>query len=218
MAAQTLTVRSRLPLSPAPPLSFHNTGLYNLRGALSYPAANTGLYSHTKNASDVGKFRRPTLRNIALTAPYMHDGSVRTLEEVIDHYAAGGRAIASGVHRGVGSANPNKSPAIDDGIEFVAALLRRQPGMLCVMLTGHRSNHYAEAARSAGAKAYIAKTETHRQSPLFLVGLDKNLSWVSPNSRFRTPLRPLRRPTFSLLCEIPQEIGIVGCKRIFLYL
>ncbi len=40
----------------------------------------------------MGKFKVPTLRNIALTAPYMHDGSIPTLEAVLDHYAAGGRA------------------------------------------------------------------------------------------------------------------------------
>jgi cytochrome c peroxidase len=40
----------------------------------------------------MGKFRAPTLRNIALTAPYMHDGSIATLEEVLDHYAVGGRS------------------------------------------------------------------------------------------------------------------------------
>jgi cytochrome c peroxidase len=40
----------------------------------------------------MGKFKAPTLRNIALTAPYMHDGSIATLEEVVAHYARGGRA------------------------------------------------------------------------------------------------------------------------------
>jgi hypothetical protein len=40
----------------------------------------------------MGQFKAPTLRNIAVTAPYMHDGTIATLEEVIDHYAAGGRA------------------------------------------------------------------------------------------------------------------------------
>jgi len=44
----------------------------------------------TKNLSDIGKYKTPTLRNIALTAPYMHDGSLKTLEEVIDHYDQGG--------------------------------------------------------------------------------------------------------------------------------
>jgi cytochrome c peroxidase len=40
----------------------------------------------------MGKFRVPTLRNVAVTAPYMHDGSIATLEGVLDHYAGGGRA------------------------------------------------------------------------------------------------------------------------------
>ena len=79
------------PDSPAV-FMFHNTGLYNLPGPIVYPADNTGLYQHTGEIADVGKFRIPSLRNIAVTAPYMHDGSIRTLEEVLDHYVAGGRA------------------------------------------------------------------------------------------------------------------------------
>lgn len=93
-------------------VSFHNTGLYNLPGLLSYPAGNTGAFEVTRNAADVGRFKAPTLRNIAVTAPYMHDGSVATLEEAIDHYAAGGRTIATGMHAGIGRNNPNKSPSI----------------------------------------------------------------------------------------------------------
>ncbi|RDL45991.1 di-heme enzyme [Marinomonas piezotolerans] len=75
---------------------FHNTGLYNVDGAGAYPDTDQGLYDITKNPLDMGKFRTPTLRNIALSAPYMHDGSISTLEEVIDHYAAGGRAAMHG--------------------------------------------------------------------------------------------------------------------------
>lgn len=83
-------------------IEFHNTGLYNVPGLLSYPAPNVGIYEFTKDPADVGKFKAPTLRNIALTAPYMHDGSIPTLEAVLDHYAAGGRAHG----------NPNKDPLI----------------------------------------------------------------------------------------------------------
>lgn len=93
---------------PSPPAQFHNTGLYNLAGKFSYPGPNLGLYEHTKSPADVGKFKSPSLRNIELTAPYMHDGSIATLEEAIDHYAAGGRTIASGPYAGQGYANPNK--------------------------------------------------------------------------------------------------------------
>jgi cytochrome c peroxidase len=93
-------------------VEFHNTGLYNVLGSLSYPAPNVGMYEYTKAPEDVGKFKAPTLRNIALTAPYMHDGSILTLEGVLDHYAAGGRMIASGPHSGNGHDNPNKDPLI----------------------------------------------------------------------------------------------------------
>jgi len=93
-------------------VEFHNTGLYNLQGIPSYPAPNVGIYEYTKVAADVGKFKAPTLRNIAITAPYMHDGSIATLESVLDHYAAGGRTIGSGANAGVGHDNPNKDRLI----------------------------------------------------------------------------------------------------------
>ena len=72
--------------------TFHNTALYDLDGQGAYPPENTGLHAVTGAAVDMGRFRAPTLRNVAVTAPYMHDGSVATLDEVIDLYAAGGRA------------------------------------------------------------------------------------------------------------------------------
>ena len=88
---------------------FHNTGLYNLGGTGAYPRGNTGVHEITGRAEDTGRFRAPSLRNVALTAPYMHDGSVATLEEVLRLYAAGGRQIADGPLAGDGRANPYKS-------------------------------------------------------------------------------------------------------------
>jgi cytochrome c peroxidase len=76
---------------------FHNTALYD-----PYPSSNAGLAEFTRRPADSGMFRTPGLRNVALTAPYMHDGSMENLEEVIDHYAAAGRART----------NPNKDPLI----------------------------------------------------------------------------------------------------------
>jgi cytochrome c peroxidase len=90
-------------------IEFHNTGLYNLGEDGGYPAPNTGVHAVTEDPEDMGRFKAPSLRNIALTAPYMHDGSIATLEEVIAHYEAGGRTVASGVHKGVGANNPRKS-------------------------------------------------------------------------------------------------------------
>jgi cytochrome c peroxidase len=72
------------------PTMDRNTFFFNT-GVSAYEPPNRGIYEYTARMEDIGKFRVPTLRNIALTAPYMHDGSLRTLEEVIDHYAAGGR-------------------------------------------------------------------------------------------------------------------------------
>ncbi|MEE3190972.1 MAG: di-heme enzyme, partial [Pseudomonadota bacterium] len=56
----------------------------------------------------MGQFRTPSLRNVAVTAPYNHDGSVATLEDVIRNYAAGGRVIASGDNAGDGRISPYK--------------------------------------------------------------------------------------------------------------
>jgi cytochrome c peroxidase len=73
---------------------FHNTGLHDVDGRGSYPPADRGLFDLTGTQGDMGRFRAPTLRNVAVTAPYMHDGSVPTLAAAIDHYARGGHRSA----------------------------------------------------------------------------------------------------------------------------
>ncbi len=91
---------------------FHNTGMYNLSEQGHYPKEDDGLYEITLDKRDHGRFRAPTLRNIELTAPYMHDGSMATLEQVLEFYAAGGQYIENGVNQGDGRLNPLKSPLI----------------------------------------------------------------------------------------------------------
>ncbi|OJT23541.1 di-heme enzyme [Archangium sp. Cb G35] len=91
---------------------FQNTGLYNVDGLGAYPVNNTGLFEFTNNPKDMGRFRVPPLRNVTLTAPYMHDGSIATLEEVLDFYMAGGREVTSGPHVGDGRTNPLKNPLV----------------------------------------------------------------------------------------------------------
>ena len=87
---------------------FHNTGLYNEDGKGAYPSGHSGIAEFTGRDEDMGKFRTPSLRNVALTAPYMHDGSIGTLEEVIrTHYAKQGHAV----HKG-NPANPLRSQFI----------------------------------------------------------------------------------------------------------
>jgi cytochrome c peroxidase len=68
---------------------FHNIGVaVNDEGDL----IDLGRYNETKLEADRGAFKTPTLRNVAKTAPYMHDGSLKTLKEVVDFYAGGGNS------------------------------------------------------------------------------------------------------------------------------
>lgn len=92
--------------------AFANTGLYNLDEMGSYPASDRGLYDHTFEPGDMGRFRPPSLRNVGLTAPYMHDGSIDTLKEVLEIYSAGGQLIEQGPNAGDGRLNPHKSPFV----------------------------------------------------------------------------------------------------------
>jgi cytochrome c peroxidase len=77
-------------------MGYHNTGLYDRDRRGAYPAGNQGL------------IRTPGLRNVAVTAPYMHDGSAATLDQVLDDYAAGGRAARKGAR------SPLTSPLVAD--------------------------------------------------------------------------------------------------------
>ncbi|MEZ4363545.1 MAG: di-heme enzyme [Kofleriaceae bacterium] len=91
---------------------YANNGLYNVGNAGRYPSDNPGLAAITGQPGDDGKFRVPPLRNLTLTAPYMHDGSVATLEDVVDNYARGGRVLVDGPLAGDGALHPNKSPLV----------------------------------------------------------------------------------------------------------
>ena len=64
---------------------FHNTGLYDVDGFGSYPAIDRGVMRVTGAGVDMGRFRAPSLRNVALTAPYFHDGRAPTLEWIFDN-------------------------------------------------------------------------------------------------------------------------------------
>lgn len=75
---------------------FHNTGV-----GWGKEPADLGRSAVTKKDEDKGKFKTPTLRGVKLTGPYMHDGSVKTLADVVEFYNKGGKA------------NPN----LDEGVE-----------------------------------------------------------------------------------------------------
>jgi len=97
--------------------SLENNGLYE-----KYP--DPGHYLISADSLDIGKFKVPTLRNIEITGPYMHDGSFETLEEIVAHYENGGKN------------HPNKSELIQpfdlsdqerkDLISFLKSLTDKQ--------------------------------------------------------------------------------------------
>ena len=65
--------------------NYHNIGI-----GMDKPEPDVGRFAVTKDPADTGAFKTPTVRNVALSAPYMHDGSVATLEEVVEWYDKGG--------------------------------------------------------------------------------------------------------------------------------
>jgi cytochrome c peroxidase len=70
-------------------MEYFNNGLDEIYEPTEFPDAGKGGISG--RVGEMGTFRTPSLRNVALTAPYMHDGRFKTLEAVIEHYASGGR-------------------------------------------------------------------------------------------------------------------------------
>lgn len=78
-----------LPVAPGQQLTVNTAGFRSIGGL---PPGDLGLYEVTGAPEDRWKYRTPSLRNVALTSPYMHDGSLATLEEVIRFYERGGIA------------------------------------------------------------------------------------------------------------------------------
>lgn len=73
---------------------FRNIGLFN-----GHELNDSGRMAITKDPADVGKFKTPGLRNIAITAPYMHNGMLKTLEEVIEFYNDPGKRVPNSINR-----------------------------------------------------------------------------------------------------------------------
>ncbi|MEW4564118.1 cytochrome c peroxidase [Bremerella sp. JC770] len=102
---------------------FHNIGT-----GIGSDAHDLGLAAHTGKAADVGKFRTPLLRDLALTAPYFHDGSKATLEEVVDFYNEGG----------------GKNPNLDPHIVPLKLTPEEKKALVTFLREGLRSNVYPQ--------------------------------------------------------------------------
>ncbi len=122
---------------------FHNIGV----GVRNEQPTDLGRYLVTKNEADKGAFRTPSLRNIARTGPYMHDGSLKSLKEVVDFYIGGG----------------NSNPYLDKRIkplDFLSGQERADLVSFLESLTGEtppnlgqpRNNAYVVRSRAQTAK------------------------------------------------------------------
>lgn len=100
-------------------LSFQNNGIHT-ESELNGMSSEKGRELVTLNPNDRFKFKVPTLRNIAITAPYMHDGRFKSLEEVINHYNKGGN-FGFNVNPNVRKLNLTKQD-ISDLIAFLHTL------------------------------------------------------------------------------------------------
>ena len=96
--------------------TFHNTGV-----SFDLPGRDVGRFEVTNDEKDRFSFKTPTLRGVANTAPYMHDGSVATLKEVVEFYNRGGAPDDSGLDKELKPLNLTELE-VDHLVEFLKAL------------------------------------------------------------------------------------------------
>jgi len=121
---------------------FHNLGIgADTRGEF----VDTGRYSQTKSEADMGAFKTPTLRNCAQTAPYMHNGTMPTLRDVLSHYVAGGNSnphLDKDMHEITLTGQDRK-----DLIEFLESLTGELPSNVGPPSTDHGSGSAASVTK-----------------------------------------------------------------------
>ena len=101
-------------------VNFTNGMYANVGIGMDRPMPDLGRYEVTKREEEKGAFKTPTLRDVARTGPYMHDGSLKTLEEVVEHYNKGG-IKNKWLHQDVRPLNL-KDQEKKDLVEFLKAL------------------------------------------------------------------------------------------------
>src|SRR5690606_23328323 len=121
------------------------------RLALETDLSELGRFTVTRSRADIGAFKTSQGRNVGVTAPYMHDGSLQTLWDVIDHYNKGGEA----------------NPFLDGGIEPLA-LSEREIDQLVAFLFSLTDDRLAElnAAELARQRAIAAERRPFRDTTL----------------------------------------------------
>jgi cytochrome c peroxidase len=138
--------------------------------ALQTDLSELGRFLVTKRLNDVGAFKTPTLRNIAVTAPYMHDGSLATLWDVMDHYNKGGV--------------PN--PYLDGGMQRLG-LAESEIDDMVAFLETLTTPKLAAFAKAEMAKQRAQKTKRPERDTDVALGRKGNLGDLAPNPDLKNP-------------------------------
>ena len=138
--------------------------------ALQTSFSEVGRFLVTKRTNDIGAFKTPGLRNIAATAPYMHDGSLATLWDVMDHYNKGGvpNPFLDGGMQRLGLTEAE----IDDMVAFMASLT---------------SDRVAEFGKKEMARQRAQKTKRPERDTEAAMGRKGDLGDVAPTPDPRMP-------------------------------
>ena len=112
---------------------FHNTGVVDFadlkRKKNRRDLSALGRFLVSRDREDFGKFKTPSLRDVATRAPYMHDGSLETLEDVVRHYARGGNTSHSKFLQKTKDKRIRKLELEDQDVEDLVAFLRALSGL-----------------------------------------------------------------------------------------
>jgi cytochrome c peroxidase len=132
--------------------------------AIQSDLSELGRFLVTKHANDVGAFKTPGLRDIAVTGPYMHDGSLVTLWDVMDHYNKGGVP------------NPN----LDGGMQRLG-LSEAQIDDVVAFMQSLTSERFAALAKTETAKQLARKSNRPERDTEVAMGRKGNLGDIGPD-------------------------------------
>ncbi|HEX9461296.1 MAG TPA: cytochrome c peroxidase [Alphaproteobacteria bacterium] len=138
--------------------------------ALQTGYSELGRFLITKNETDVGAFKTETLRNIGITGPYMHDGSLTTLWDVMDHYNKGGV--------------PN--PYLDGGMQRLG-LTENEIDDLVAFLFALTDDRWTDLNKQEMARQTALKTTRTQRDIAVVEGKQGDLGDVGPNPDLRNP-------------------------------
>src|SRR5262249_45711213 len=142
------------------------------RLALQTDLSELGRFLVTKQPADVGAFKTPTLRNIAVTGPYMHDGSLNTLWDVMDHYNKGGV----------------QNPFLDGGMQRLGLSEAEIDDMVAFMET-LTSKDFAPFAKEEMAKQSAKKNVRPERDTAVAMGKKGNVGDIAPTPDLNNPVQ-----------------------------